>query len=195
MPVNGLLRFVGIFNAAIWLGGAVFFSFLAGNTFFQPEVVNYVPPPYNGLVAQAVMERYFLLHYICGIIALIQLTTEWLYSGSEFPCLSAALAAVLLCLALGGGKWISPRLNELFQVKYSFRLKTEGKSPMIENSSEFTATEIQEAKRDFALLHGVSMSVNLLMLGLLAVQFWRASYPPALPHFTTGSRLGPRNTD
>ena len=108
--VPGFLRFVGLFNAAVWVGGSVFFSFLAGSVFFAPEVTDFTPPPYNGLVAQAMLGRYFTLHYICGTIASLHLLIGWLYSGGGFPKRAVAVVCVLLGLALVGGKFISPKL-------------------------------------------------------------------------------------
>ena len=67
------------------MGGSIFFSFLAGSVFFSPEVMRFTPPPYNGLVAQAMLERFFLLHYICGGIAIVHLFADWLEKPGTFP--------------------------------------------------------------------------------------------------------------
>ena len=47
--VTGFLRFIGVANAAIWFGSAIFFTFAAGPAFFTTEMVHIIPPPYNGL--------------------------------------------------------------------------------------------------------------------------------------------------
>ena len=173
--VPGFLRFVGLFNAAVWVGGSVFFSFLAGSVFFAPEVTDFTPPPYNGLVAQAMLGRYFTLHYICGTIALLHLLIGWLYSGGGFPKRAVAVVCVLLGLALVGGKFISSKLAVWHQQKYQFQLKTEGEPPMIENK-KYDASVIQSAKWKFAVWHGVSQIVNLAMLILLIWRFWRMTH-------------------
>ena len=170
--VPGFLRFVGLFNAAVWVGGSVFFSFLAGSVFFAPEVTDFTPPPYNGLVAQAMLGRYFTLHYICGTIASLHLLIEWLYSGGGFPKRAVAFVCVLLGLALVGGKFISPKLTVWHQQKHQFQLKSEGEPPMIEKT-EHTEEVVQNAERKFAVWHGVSQVINLAMVILLIWRFWR----------------------
>ena len=95
---------MGLFNAAVWVGGSVFFSFLAAPVFFTPEVTAFAPKPANGLVAQAVLGRYFMLHIICGTIASLHLLIGWLYSGGGFPKRAVAVVCVLLGLALISGK-------------------------------------------------------------------------------------------
>ncbi len=163
----GFLRFVGLFNAAVWVGGSVFFSFLAASVFFTPEVKAFAPPPANGLVAQAVLGRYFALHYICGTIASLHLLIEWLYNGGGFPKRAIAIVCVLLGLALFGGK---------FKQKHQVELKSDGEQPLIE-TVEYTEKVVQNAERKFAVWHGVSQIVNLAMVILLIWRFWRMTHP------------------
>ncbi len=174
--VPGFLRFLGLFNAAVWVGGSVFFSVLAAPVFFTPEIKSLTPPPANGLVAQAMLGRYFTLHILCGIVAVVHLLLEWLYSGGRFPKRAIAIVCVLLGLALIGGKFINPKLAVWHQQKYQFKLKIEGDPPMIENT-EHKAEVVQNAKWKFTVWHGVSQIVNLAMLILLTWRFWRLAQP------------------
>jgi hypothetical protein len=174
--VPGFLRFVGLFNAAVWVGGSVFFSFLAASVFFTPEVKAFAPPPANGLVAQAVLGRYFALHYICGTIASLHLLIEWLYNGGGFPKRAIAIVCVLLGLALFGGKFISPKLTVWHQKKHQVELKIDGEQPLIE-TVEYTEKVVQNAERKFAVWHGVLQFINLAMVILLIWRFWRMTHP------------------
>jgi p-aminobenzoyl-glutamate transporter AbgT len=171
--VPGFLRFVGLFNAAVWVGGSVFFSFLAASVFFTPEVKAFAPPPANGLVAQAVLGRYFALHYICGTIASLHLFIEWLYNGGGFPKRAISIVCVLLGLALVGGKFISPKLTVWHQQKHQVELKSDGGLTM----NELEADVVQNAERKFAVWHGVSQLINLAMVILLIWRFWRMTHP------------------
>ena len=174
--VPGFLRFLGLFNAAVWVGGSVFFSFLAAPGFFTPEIKSLTPPPVNGLVAQAMLGRYFTLHILCGIVAVVHLLLEWLYSGGRFPKRAIAIVCVLLGLALIGGKFINPKLAVWHQQKYQFKLKSEGDPPMIEKT-EHKVDVVQNAKWKFTVWHGVAQIVNLAMLILLTWRFWRLAQP------------------
>ena len=173
--VPGFLRFVGLFNAAVWVGGSIFFSFLAAPVFFTAEVTDFTPPPNNGLVAQAMLGRYFMLHYLCGTIASLHLLVEWLYSGGGFPRRAIAVVCVLLGLALISGKFISPKLSALHQQKYQFKLKSEGERQMIEKA-EYEQSVVEDAKWKFDVWHGVSQVINLAMMILLTWRFWRLTH-------------------
>ena len=176
IPLNcgmpGFLRFLGLFNAAVWVGGSIFFSFLAAPVFFTAEVTDFTPPPDNGLVAQAMWGRYFMLHYLCGTIASLHLLVEWLYSGGGFPRRAIAVVCVLLGLALIGGKFINPKLAGWHQQKHQFQLKNEGERQTIKKAED-TQSVVQDAERKFAVWHGVSQVINLAMVILLTWRFWR----------------------
>ena len=170
--VPGFLRFLGLFNAAVWVGGSIFFSFLAAPVFFTPEIKSLTPPPVNGLVAQAMLGRYFTLHILCGIVAVVHLLLEWLYSGGGFPRRAIAIVCVLLGLALIGGQFINPKLAGWHQQKHQFQLKSEGERQTIKKA-EYTQSVVQDAERKFAVWHGVSQVINLAMGILLTWRFWR----------------------
>ena len=183
----GFIRFIGIFNIAVWTGGSVFFSFLAGKVFFSPEVTQFTPPPYNGLVAQAMLERFFLLHYICGIFAISHLLLEWFIKQGAFPKRPVSYIGILLLLALLGGKLISPNLNVWYQQKYQFQIKSEGEPPMIE-FKPYSKEIRQDAKLKFNIWHGISQTVNLIMLIMLTYHFWKLIYPSNSSHLQTYSQ-------
>ncbi|MAZ12806.1 MAG: hypothetical protein CMO71_08370 [Verrucomicrobiales bacterium] len=183
----GFIRFIGIFNIAVWVGGSVFFSFLAGSVFFSPEVTRFTPPPYNGLVAQAMLERFFMLHYICGILGIAHLLIECFIKQGTFPKKGIIYVGLLLLLAIIGGKLISPNLNLWHQQKYQFQIKTEGEPPMIEFKPY--AKEIrQTAKLKFTVWHGISQTVNLIMLLMLLFYFWKLVHPTNSSHLQTYSQ-------
>jgi Domain of unknown function (DUF4149) len=162
--VIGFLRFVGILNAAVWFGGAVFFTFWSGRAPFSPEMKALLGPqnyPYfSGAIAQILIARYFNLQFTCSIIAILHLLAEWLYLG-RFPQ-NARLALLLgLCLAvLAGGYWLQPRMKALHAIKYAQNQPL----PVRESAS-----------RSFGAWHGVSMGVNLLVVAGLAVYLWRVA--------------------
>ena len=92
--MTGLLRYVGILTAAIWLGGAIFFSFVAGQIPFSPDMKALLEKlgPTNanfaaylgGAIAQIGIARYFKFQLICCIIALAHLgVDEVLVDGGE----------------------------------------------------------------------------------------------------------------
>jgi hypothetical protein len=164
------LRFIGVLNAAIWLGAAVFFTVSAsaiigaeaktlfGGSLFWP-----------GLLAQRVLERYFHLQQICGVIAVVHLVAEWFYLGRPMQRLNVFLLSVLLFVGFIGGLWLQPKLQRLHLVRYGM---SEQHRPAALSVEVRTA-----ADRSFKTWHGVSMAGNLVAIVALLAYFWRVTHP------------------
>ena len=120
------------------------------------------PDYYTGSVALVLFSRFFVLQYLCGLVALAHLFAEKLYLGRPFPRLSTAIVTGVLGLSLLGGFWVQPRLREFRQTMYSATASPDQKA---------------RAKHDFGVWHGVSQFVNLFMLAGLAVHLIRVSRP------------------
>lgn len=153
-----VLRFAGIVNAAIWLGAAVFLTFVAGPALFSTEVLELLPRYHAGRVAQVLLGRYFIFQQVCGGLAVLHLLAEWLYAGRNPRRFGLSLLAVLVGLGLAGGLGLQPRMKQLHSVKYAA-----------------SATPVQRAAagKSFRLWHGVSQATNLLLLGGVLLYFWR----------------------
>jgi hypothetical protein len=171
-----LLRFIGVVNAAVWFGAAAFFTFAVAPTFFTPEMKKLLGDIYGGLVAQLVLERYFMLHYWCGGVALLHLLAEWVYLGKALQRVMLWLLIGILGLGLLGGLWLQPKLKRLHQIKY-------GRSDL------FTSAQKASATRSFRVWHGVSQAMNLLVLGGLVVYYWRTVHPNEGPRFVSATKF------
>lgn len=168
------LRFFGVTVGAVWFGSTVFLTFFVGGVFFTDEMKNLIPAPYNGAVAQMVLARYFILHYICGFLALAHLGAEWMYSGKVPPRLTVWLVGGVLGLSLIGGLWLQPKLKELQRVKYADHYRRVA-----------TLQQREAAVKDFGLWHGVSQSMNLLMLLSLWLYLSRVIRTGEAPRFVS----------
>jgi len=161
-----MLRFIGILNAAVWFGAAVFFTFGTGRAPFSPEMKallganNY--PYFSGAIAQIFIERYFRLQCICGLIAWLHLLAELLYLGKAPEKLRIGLLIGLCLAALVGGDWLQPKLKSLHAVKYAVNQRIEVR---------------EKAGRSFRAWHGASAVLNLLLVAGLASYVWRVSNP------------------
>ena len=162
----GFLRFVGILNAAVWFGSAIFFTFGTGFVPFSQEMKDLLGPNsfpfFSGAIAQILIARYFRFQVGCAIVAALHLLAEWLYLGKYPQRLQTGLWIGLTSAALIGGYWLQPRLKALHATKYSTNNRP----------------EIREAAaHSFKAWHGASQVVNLLMVSGLAVYLWRAANP------------------
>lgn len=173
----GLLRFIGILNAAIWLGGAVFFTFGAGQVPFSnamKELLQTNYPYFSGAIAQLIIGKYFALHIFCGVIALAHMAAEWLYLGRPARKSTLILLLVLFGFGLLGSLWLQPKMKRLHQQKYAPNLTQE--------------VQDQSAK-SFRIWHGTSQALNLFVLGGLCVYAWRANNPPDPTRFVSSMQF------
>ena len=92
---------VGILNAAVWCGSAVFVA-IGLPALFTEEMKRRLTAPGVGFAAEAVVARFFAVQICCGTIALAHLAAEWLYAGRPGRRLNVALAAGMLAVALAG---------------------------------------------------------------------------------------------
>ncbi len=164
-----IAQMVFVLTAAVWLGGAVFFTFVAGPMFFAPELAEALPKPRDGIVAQSLIHRFTAFQLALAVIAAIALLATWRLGGGPFPRARALLLAALVGLILFGMCYITPRLEWLHQMKYPdyFLIGT-------------TPEESAYANKAFGPLHGISQIGNLIvLLGLLAqfVLAWKVMRP------------------
>lgn len=170
----GLLRFVGIINAAVWLGGAVFFTFAAGQVPFSDGMKSLLGeanfPYFSGAIAQLMIGKYFALHVICGSVALGHLLTEKVYLGR--PIRAGTLWLILLLLGFGliGGWWLQPRMQTLHLQKHAQNLSPE---------------ERDAARSSFRLWHVLAQVTNVGVLIGLTVVVWRSNHPPDPTRFVS----------
>lgn len=171
--MTGFLRFFGIVNAAVWFGAALFFTFAVAPVFFLPATKQVLGEAQAGIVAMMVLDRYFTLHCACALVALLHQVAEWVYLGKA---MLRSTMIVLLCL-LGFGLlaqfWVQPRMQRWHEIKYAYSRAEQG---FVRNDA-VTPGQRARAARSFGLWHGVSQSVNLLMLGGVAFFLWRATHP------------------
>lgn len=169
-PKNNPLRIVQlvfVLTAAVWLGGAVFFTFVAGPMFFAPELAEALPKPRDGLVAQELIQRFTAFQLSLATIAALALLAGWRLDGGKLPRTRGLLLMGLVALIVFGLIYITPRLEWLHQLKYPDYFK-------IGTTPEQTAY----ANKSFGPLHGISQVGNLVVLfGLVAqlVLAWKAA--------------------
>lgn len=150
------LRIIGVTNAAVWFGAAIFFTFGVGPAFFSEEMLRVMSGSraHVGAAAQVVLERYFAFHQWCGGIALVHLLAEWLYTSRPLRRWLLYLVVALFGLGLIGGHFLQPKLQRLHLEIYGIRS---------------TEPQRQQARTSFKIWHGVAQTTNLLMaLGLFA---------------------------
>lgn len=176
-PVIGLLRVVGLVNAAVWFGATVFFLWAAEPALTQsPEIRQLLEPrnfPYYSVaLAQLVAVRFFHLYILCSVVALLHLTVEWLYLG-KYP--QRRWLTLVLFLSLAGllqSFWLQPRLQSLHHGQFSS-----------------TATQREQDRRTFHTWQSLAHGLNVLLACGLGVYLWRVANPADPMRFVGASKF------
>ena len=174
----GLLRFVGILNAAVWFGSAIFFTFGAGFVPFSQSMKDLLGPSnypfFSGAIAQLFVASYFRFQLGCAVVAALHLIAEWVYLGKYPQKFQVGLLIGLASVTLMGGFLLQPRLKTLHATKYGVN----------------TRPNVREAaSKSFKAWHGVAQVVNLLVVGGLGVYLWRAANPSDQARFVSAVKF------
>jgi hypothetical protein len=171
------LRFIGMVNAAIWLGASIFMIGVA-LAVFSPEMQGALHTSnfeyYRGQILHVVFERYFLFHLICGLVALAHLFAEKLYLGRRTSRFTIGLLLGLLVLNLVNGQWLQPKMNALHQRKYAPNL---------------SQVDHESAAHSFNKWHGMSQTINMLIICGILIYNWRVNNPPDPTMFVTPGKF------
>jgi hypothetical protein len=163
----GFLRFVGIANAAVWLGATIYYTVGVGPAVVSADMQTLLGPKYfpyfSGAVAQIVLVRYFHFHLACASIALLHALGEWIYLGRAARQLWLGLLATLFGFSLFGSVWLAPKLTRLHRTQFALNVGP---------------AQREVAAKSFHLWRGVFQAVNVLMIGGVAVCLWRVTNPP-----------------
>lgn len=178
--MTGLLRFLGILNAAIWLGGSVFFLFVAGQVPFAAETKallgTHAPNTSNylvGAIAQVGVAKCFTFQLVCGSVALLHLAAEWLYLERRGRRRLVWMLVLMLGVTIAGNSVLRPKMEAWHEIKYR----------------NYPQPERDAATRSFKTWHGVSMTLNLFMLGGMMIYLWQMSRPPEPARFVRPGQI------
>jgi len=170
--MTGLLRFVGLLNAAVWLGAGFFCSTALLVALNSKEAVSLIGASYFEQVAggltQIIFARLFHLQVLCAIVAWLHMAGEWLYLGRIPRRFWAGLLGGLFILCLVGSLWITPKLIQLQRVS---------RSPAISEQARSIAA------RSFQTWNAVFQAVNVILIGGVGLYFWRLGNPQDEPRF------------
>ena len=139
------IGFLALLNAALWLGGSVFLTFVVGPHFFSPAVVDLVGRKDAGMIAQTLLAKYFVLQLVFGSLAVLLLALR----ERTWRCRHLLGMMVVLGLILFGGFWLQPKLVGLNRDRYATTTPPE---------------EAERLRKEFGRWHGVSQAGNLLVL-------------------------------
>ena len=176
--MTGILRFIGLANAAVWLGGAIFYTLGVAPALVSQDMVNVLRPQnfpfFSGAIVQVVLARYFHFHLACALMALLHLLAEWLYLGRVARTLWTYLLVALIAASLIGSVWLSPKLRDLHRTQHLLKA---------------APGQREAAGKSFRIWQGFFQGLNVLMIAGVAVYFWRAAHPPDELRFVGSAKI------
>ena len=165
--MTGILRFVGVANAGVWLGSSIFFTLAVLPALGSNDMAGVLGsknfPYFSGAITQLLLVRYFHLQLACASIAALHLIVEWLYLGRSLRRVWTYLLVTLVWLAIIGSFVLAPKLRELHRSQYLLDAKP---------------AQREAAAKSYRRWHGVYQSLNLFLIAGVAVYFWRVTHPP-----------------
>jgi len=164
-------------NAAVWLGAALFYTVGVAPAMISSDMLALLGknfPFYSGSVSQIVVRHYFHWHIGCATVGLLHLLVEGLYLGRVVHRFWPGLLTALLAVGLFGGFWLAPTLAQLHRSQHLLNLPP---------------AEREAAAKSFRLWDGIFRGLNVLMIGGVAVYFWRATNPPDALRFVSPGKF------
>ena len=168
------LRFIGVTNAGLWLGMAVFFTCAAEPLFFSSAVLKILPAGHAGAAAHLLLGRFYQWSYVCGSIALGHLLVEWLYAARPLRRGPFYLALSMLALVLLSGLWLQPKMEARHLQAFGARS---------------THEEREAGRRLYGALRGTIRFFNGLVCLGLVVYVWQVSSAGAPSRFTSAGKF------
>lgn len=162
------LRCLGITNAAVWFGAAIFFTAAIAPSFYSRELLGILGEAHAGGAAQIAWERYFALQFWCGGIAVAHLIVERLYTGQLLRHWPVYLVVALFGWALMAGLWLQPKLTRLHVQTYGLMSAPQQR---------------ERAQKSYRTLHGMVKGMNaIVILGLFVhlIDVTSSGAPPRL---------------
>ena len=171
----GLLRFVGVCNAAIWIGAAFWFIFGVDPASTSQEMKDLLGgrnyPYFSIAITQILSTRFFHLFFFCSLLALLHLAAEWLYLGKYPKRLWLGLVVSLFLFGLVQVWWLQPHLKSWHYIRYAQQPASE------------------QAGRAFRAWSAVSEGANLIALCALGFYLWRVANPPDPARFVSATKF------
>jgi hypothetical protein len=173
--VIGLLRFVGVINAAVWLGAACLSIFGMDPGATSQDIRDLIGtrnfPYFSVAISQILSTRYFHLFLLCSVVAIFHVAAEWLYLGKYPKKLWIGLVFSLFLFGFIEAFWLQPNLKTWHHLRYAQKPTSSA------------------ADRAFRAWNAVSKGANVLALCGLAIYLWRVTNPADPARFVSATKF------
>lgn len=150
-----IVRFIHLFSLVVWVGGMIFFSFIAA-----PAIFKVLPREIAGDVVGEIFPKYWMVGYICGIASLATIVLLSLMD-MVYPWIRIGLLALMCGLSFYSGMAVGAKA---VKVKAEIR-KTDDPS-----KKEKLRAEFKIIHRESAILNAMILILGLIVLFITSYQ-------------------------
>ena len=176
--MTGFLRFLGVFNAAVWFGAVVFYLFGVSVLLNSTEAQALFGADHSDFFSRAsqqiIQDRFYTIQWICAAVALVHIWTERWYLGRRTRRRWDGLLLGALILSLWGDNSLVSRLRQLHNGQHA-----RDASPQLREASA----------RSFRNWQRVATAMHLYLLFGAGACLWRAANPESGPRFLSTNKL------
>lgn len=167
-----------MFNAALWLGAAVFCSTALLVALNSREAAALLGAAYftqvSGAMIQIIFTRLYYLQIACAVVAWLHLVAEWMYLGRIPRRFWVLLLTGLFVASLVGACWFCPKLT---------------RSQRLQFVPSLNQVQREAAQHDFKIWDGLFQTLNVLMIGGVVLYFWRVTHAQDEPRFVSPAKF------
>lgn len=168
------VRFIGLLNAAIWLGSAVFAILGADKAVTSQGMQELLGPKhfpyYSGVIVELVNARFWHLHIGCAAVALLHLSAESLYFGRVLRKPWLVVLCGLLLIGVVEVSGLQPKMHQLHLAAHAVNRPPAAR---------------QQAANIYRNWHAVSTIFEIFTLAALSAYLWRIANPNDPTRFLT----------
>jgi len=169
---------MGMLNAGLWLGAAIFCTLGVLPLVNSSKMMTLLGQPYfsymSGGIIRLILVRLFYWQIACAAIAWLHLVLEWLYLGRTPRRFWVGLLTLLFAASLATALWLNPKLTRLHRTQHALNVRP---------------AEQEVAARTFRFWDGIFQAINVMLIGGVAIYFWRLTAPEDAPRFVTPTKF------
>lgn len=168
------LRFVGVMNAAVWLGGSAFQLLAVAPFFATPASRWLLGDLHAGGVGLMLWHRFYTLQYLCLGVSVLHHAAEWVYIGRPMARLNAILLGVILALSLLGDQTLQRAVTPAHWTR---------------GNTHASPQDRARAERVYPLWTTAWEVTNGLLCALVLLNSWRTLTASHGPRFVTQTKF------
>ncbi|MBI3399485.1 MAG: DUF4149 domain-containing protein [Deltaproteobacteria bacterium] len=147
-----ILKFIHLLSLVIWVGGIIFFSFIAA-----PSIFKVLPRETAGDVVGDIFPKYWMMGYICSITALVTIIALS-FLGRTYPWVRIGLLVLMVGMTFYSGLAVGAKAREV---------KAQIHTTEDPAKKEMLRAEFKTMHKRSAILNGIILAFGLVVIFIM----------------------------